>query len=89
MKTETVQEVQIATGKVIKAGVEIFSAKLNQLEQNQESCEKYQDIQKRLTQKENDAMNLRGKIGMVDYNHSLLDRQWILCAFPKILKEFQ
>ena len=72
-----------------RASVELFSAKLNQLEQNQESCEKYQDIQKRLTQKENDAMNLRGKIGMVDYNHSLLDRQWILCAFPKILKEFQ
>ena len=68
---------------------EKVSKEANALEQNQESCEKYQDIQKRLTQKENDALNLRGKIGMVDYNHSLLDRQWILCAFPKILKEFQ
>ena len=30
MKTETVQEVQIATGKVIKAGVEMFSAKIDE-----------------------------------------------------------
>ena len=72
-----------------RASIEIYETKLNQLEQNQESCEKYQDIQKRLVQKENDALKLRSQIGMVDYNHSLLDRQWILCAFPNILKEFQ
>ncbi len=31
MKTETVQEVQIATGKVIKAGVELFSEKIDEV----------------------------------------------------------
>lgn len=31
MKTETVQEVQIATGKVIKVGVELFSEKIDEV----------------------------------------------------------
>lgn len=42
-----------------------------------------------LKTQEEKATRLRGQIGSVDYNHSLLDRLWILCAFPSVLNEFQ
>ena len=51
MKTETVQEVQIATGKVIKAGVEMFSAKLD---------EETKEVKKEIEQAKSDIYYERG-----------------------------
>lgn len=69
--------------------LELFTTKLSQLEQSQETSERYKDISNRLKTKQEKATKLRAQIGMVDYNHSLLDKLWILGAFPPILKEFQ
>ena len=69
--------------------LELFTTKLTQLEQSQETSESYKDISNRLKTKQDKATKLRANIGMVDYNHSLLDKFWILGAFPSILKEFQ
>lgn len=69
--------------------LELFTTKLTQLEQSQETSESYKDISNRLKTKQEKASKLRAHIGMVDYNHSLLDKFWILAAFPSILKEFQ
>ena len=69
--------------------LEMFTTKLSQLEESQETSENYKDISNRLKTKQDKATRLRGNIGLVDYNHSLLDKLWILGAFPPILKEFQ
>jgi len=68
---------------------DVFSNRLTQLEQNQETSQRYRDIQNRLKTQEEKATRLRGQIGSVDYSHSLLDKMWVLCAFPSVLNEFQ
>ena len=49
----------------------------------------YRDIQNRLKTQEEKATRLKGQIGSIDYSRSLLDKMWVLCAFPPILNEFQ
>ena len=66
-----------------------FSQKLKKFEQNQEASKNLRDIQNRLKTQKERATRLRRQIGSIDYNHSLLDKMWILCAFPSILDEFQ
>ena len=68
---------------------DVFSNRLTQLEQNQETSQRYRDIQNRLKTQEEKATRLKGQIGSIDYSHSLLDKMWVLCAFPPILNEFQ
>lgn len=69
--------------------LELYSKKLEDLEQNQEASERYQDIKKRLRSLEEKRTRLAANIQSVDYNHSLLDRMWILCAFMPVLQEFK
>jgi DNA sulfur modification protein DndD len=69
--------------------LEIYSKRLGDLEANQEASERYKDIQSRLKNKEERSRKLKAKISLVDYNHALLDKMWILCAFPKVLQEFK
>lgn len=69
--------------------MEVFSKKLGELEENQETSERYRDIQSRLKSKEEKCRNLKAQISYIDYNHALLDRMWVLCAFPNILQEFK
>lgn len=68
---------------------EQFNRRLTQLEDNQETREKHHEIKERLKTQEDKATKLRANIRGIDYNHALLDRLWILCAFPDILNEFQ
>ena len=69
--------------------LELYTTKLSELEQNQETSERYKDISNRLKTKQDKKTKIKGQIGLVDYNHSLLDKLWILGAFPPILKEFK
>lgn len=69
--------------------LEVFSKRLGELEANQETSERYKDIQSRLKNKEEKSRRLKAQISSVDYNHALLDRMWILCAFPDVLQEFK
>lgn len=69
--------------------LEVFSKKLGELEENQETSERYRDIQSRLKSKEEKCRNLKAQISYIDYNHAHLDRMWVLCAFPNILQEFK
>jgi len=69
--------------------VEFYSTKLGELEGHQETSEKYKELQRRLKTQEEKRNRLKGQILSVDYNHALLDKYWILCAYPKILQEFK
>lgn len=69
--------------------LEVFSKRLGKLEENQETSERYKDIQSRLKSKEEKRRKLKAQISYIDYNHALLDRMWVLCAFPDVLLEFK
>ena len=58
MKTETVQEVQIATGKVIKAGVDLFSERID--EATEAVKEKLKDTENEIDQLKSDINFERG-----------------------------
>lgn len=69
--------------------ITVFSQRLEELEQNQETTERYNEVSNRLkTLKEKEAKKM-GIIAMVDKNTALLDKLWVLCAFPPILTEFK
>lgn len=72
-----------------KQSLELYSTRLEQLEANRETSEQYKDIEDRRKTQEDIKKKLLGIISAINYNHSLLDRLWILCAFPNVLKEFQ
>lgn len=69
--------------------VSVFSSKLEKLEKNQETSERYNEIATRLKNLKEKASKLSAQISMVDKNTALLDKLWVLCAFPPILKEFK
>lgn len=56
-----------------KDAIATFSSNLNKLEQNQETSEKYRDIQERLKAKNSKKTQLMATIKKKDYNHCLLD----------------
>ena len=65
-----------------------FTSSLEKLEENQDACEAYQDIKKRIEAKQNEVATYKARTS-IDYNAQLLDDYWILMAFPSVLKEFQ
>lgn len=69
--------------------VTTFTSKLAELENNQETTERYTEVSDRLKNLKEKANKLRGQISMVDKNTALLDKLWILCAYPTILDEFK
>ncbi len=69
--------------------LEVYSKRLDELEENQETSERYKALQSRLKSKEEKQKKLKAQISSVDYNHALLDKMWILCAFPDVLQEFK
>ena len=72
-----------------RSSLEVYTKKLSELEESQETSEKYKEIQSRLKNKEDRQKKLKAQISSIDYSHALLDRMWILCAFPDILQEFK
>ncbi len=69
--------------------LEVYSNRLGELEENHETSERFKEIQGRLKTKEEKSRKLKAQIGLIDYNHALLDKMWILCAFPNVLQEFK
>ena len=72
-----------------QSSLELYSSRLKELEQNQETSERYKEIEDRRKTQQEKKNKLNSQIGMVDYNHALLDKFWILAPYPKILQEFK
>ena len=72
-----------------RTSIEEYSSRLKELEQNQETSERYKNIEDRRKTQQEKCNKLKSQIAMVDYNHSLLDKFWILAPYPKILQEFK
>lgn len=69
--------------------ISLYSTKLDELAQNQETTEKYNEVSERIKTLKENATKIRATLSSVDKNTALLDKQWILCAFPLILAEFK
>lgn len=72
-----------------QSSIDVYSSRLKELEQNQETSERYKEIEDRRKTQQDKKNKLLSQIGMVDYNHALLDKFWILAPYPKILQEFK
>ena len=72
-----------------QSSLELYSSRLKELEKNQETSERYKEIEDRRKTQQEKKNKLNSQIGMVDYNHALLDKFWILAPYPKILQEFK
>ena len=66
----------------------LYNTKLETLERNQEASDKFNEVAKREANKKAQLVSVKAARSSVNLNTSLLDRQWILCAFPGILQEF-
>ena len=66
----------------------VYKGKLDKMVDNREIKEKLDSINERMKDYEEKARRMRSFIG-VDFNTSLLDKQWILCAYPQIFEEFK
>lgn len=69
--------------------ISLYSTKLDEMANKQETTEKYNEISERIKNLNDKAIKIRASLSMVDKNTALLDKQWILCAFPSILSEFK
>lgn len=72
-----------------QTSITVFSSKINELAHNQETTKKYNEVNERIKNLQDIINKKRASISMVDKNTALLDKQWILCAFPPILDEFK
>ena len=70
-----------------KISINDFSSKLELLEKNQETSERYQTIKERIKGLKDKRARLSAQ-SMCDYSTNLLDEYWILRSFPIIIKEF-
>lgn len=66
----------------------VYKGKLDKMVDNREIKEKLDSINERIKDYEEKVRRMRGFTN-VDFNTSLLDEQWILCAYPKIFDEFK
>ncbi len=71
------------------ATVNRYETMLQDLEQNQETRDRYNDLSQNLKRKRDRIVTLRANIDKVNLNTSLLDQYWIMCDFPKILTSFR
>lgn len=65
-----------------------YQVRIEDLERNQEASERYREVKSRLANLNEKRIRLEHQ-STENYNLRLLDDEWILCAFPGILKEYQ
>lgn len=72
-----------------KESIKTYSTQLDNLSKNQEASERYKEIEDRRKTQQEKKNSLKATISRVDYNHALLDKYWILCAFPDVFEEYK
>lgn len=73
----------------LSSTVNSYENMLKDLEQNQDTRDRYNELSQNLATKKSDATSLKASIEKVNLNTSLLDQYWIMCAFPSILSAFK
>lgn len=75
--------------KELSTAVCSYETMLKDLEQNQDTRDRYNELSQALAGKKDNARSLKASIDKVNLNTSLLDQYWIMCAFPDILSAFK
>ncbi len=75
--------------KELSTTVNSYETMLKDLEQNQDTRDRYNELSQALAGKKANATSLKASIDKVNLNTSLLDQYWIMCAFPNILSAFK
>lgn len=75
--------------KELYSTVSSYENMLKDLEQNQDTRDRYNELSQTLARKKDNATSLKASIDKVNLNTSLLDQYWIMCAFPSILSAFK
>ncbi len=75
--------------KELSTAVSSYETMLKDLEQNQDTRDRYNELSQALAGKKDNATSLKASIDKVNLNTSLLDQYWIMCAFPDILSAFK
>ena len=75
--------------KELSAAVNAYEDMLKNLEQNQDTRDRYNELSQALAGKRETASSLKASIDKVNLNTSLLDQYWIMCALPDILSAFK
>ena len=75
--------------KDLYATVTSYENMLKDLEQNQDTRDRYNELSQSLEGKKANATSLKASIDKINLNTSLLDQYWIMCAFPDILSAFK
>ena len=73
----------------LSSTVKSYETMLKDLEQNQDTRDRYNELSHTLEGKKANATILKASIDKVNLNTSLLDQYWIMCAFPDILSAFK
>jgi len=73
----------------LSSTVKSYETMLKDLEQNQDTRDRYNELSQTLEGKKANATILKASIDKVNLNTSLLDQYWIMCAFPDILSAFK
>ena len=74
--------------KAQETNSKVYKGKFDKMIDNREIKEKLDSINERIKEYEDKVRRMRGHT-MIDYNTTLLDEQWILCAYPEIFDEFK
>ena len=72
-----------------RTSLETYSQRLTELEDNQDTSQRFKDIKERLNTQKSNLNKYMAQITSVNYNHALLDKMWILAPFIPVLKAFQ
>ena len=75
--------------KELSSVVNTYETMLKDLDQNQDTRDRYNELSQALARKKDNATSLKASIDKVNLNTSLLDQYWIMCAFPGILSAFK
>lgn len=75
--------------KELSSTVNSYENMLKDLDQNQDTRDRYNELSQNLATKKANATSLKASIDKVNLNTSILDQYWIMCAFPDILSVFK
>lgn len=75
--------------KETEESASLFRGKIEDLEKHKDTSEKYSEIKKRIDAKKAESARYKGLIASHNFNVNLLDKLWVLCVFPEVLKEYQ
>jgi DNA sulfur modification protein DndD len=72
-----------------ETSAKLFTSKIEDLERNQETSARYQELKELIKSRKEDVLQWRNRVTNENFNVDLLDKLWILAPFTSVLEEFR